>query len=151
MAKISRPPVALPRAKEQYDQRAENEFRRLVEQYLADPIEDIARVSDLTVTLAISACEATDAGSAGPPYNQLDVPFTYTNMPTGTVFEVSYNNGVAGGMDSDTGIAMTTSPQTKTFTSVTFGGTPGRGAVTVVAKYNGQTLATAVRNKAYIT
>lgn len=152
MAKISRPPVALPQPPAKYDQREEMEFRRLVAQYLAEPIEDIIRPSDLTVTLAISACEATDAGSAGPPYNQLDVPFTYTGMPTGTVFDVSYNNGVAGGVDSDTGIAMTTSPQTKTFTSVTFSASPltDGGSVTVIAKYNGQTIATAVRNKAYV-
>jgi hypothetical protein len=104
-----------------------------------------------TLTLAISACVASDAGSAPPPYNQLDVPFTYTGMPTGTVFDVAYNNGVSGGMDSDTGIAMSSSPQTKTFSSVTFASTPGRGAVTVVAKLNGVVLATAVRNKDYVT
>ena len=104
-----------------------------------------------SITLAISACTASDAGAAPPPYNQLDIPFTYSGMPTGTVFDVSYNNGVAGGMDSDTGIAMTTSPQTKTFSTVTFGGTPGSGAVTVIAKYDGQVIAQAVRNKAYVT
>lgn len=226
MAKISRPPVALPMAPEKYDQRAENEFRRLVAQFLSDPVEDLTRPSfvvtvtpaateytivvtwtgtmtytidggavqngttspqtivvarnafggatksyvfsavnngqtltdtvtvppqQLNVTLTVSACTASDAGSAPPPYNQLDIPFTYTGMPTGTVFDVSYNNGVADGVDSDTGIAMTTSPQTKTFTGVTFSGTPGRGSVTVIAKLNGQTIATAVRNKQYIT
>lgn len=103
------------------------------------------------ITLAISACVASDAGAAPPPYNQLDIPFTYTNMPTGTTFDVSYNNAVSGGMDSDTGIAMTGSPQTKTFTSVTFASTPGFGAVTVVAKHNGVSIATAVRNKVYVT
>jgi hypothetical protein len=226
MAKISRPPVALPLASDKYDQRAENEFRRLVMQFLSDPVEDLVRPSllltvtpgatttvivvtwtgtmtytidggavqngttspqtlnvarnvyggaaksyvfsvvnngqtttdtvvippqELNVTLAISACEANDAGAAGPPYNQLEIPFTYTGMPTGTTFDVAYNNGVADGVDSATGIAMTTSPQTRIFTSVTFGGAPGSGAVTVIAKLNGQTLTTAVRNKAYVT
>lgn len=106
---------------------------------------------DAAVTLAISACISSNAGAAPPPYNQLDIPFTYSNMPTGTRFDVSYNNAIAGGMDSDIGIAMTTSPQTKTFTSVTFAGSPGLGAVTVVAKKNGQVIATAVRNKVYVT
>lgn len=226
MAKISRPPVALPTAPEKYDQRAENEFRRLVAQFLSDPVEDVIRPSlvvtvtpgattytivvtwtgtmtytidggavqngttspqtinvsrnayqgaaksyvfsvvnndqtttdtvtvpaqELNVTLAISACIASDAGAAPPPYNQLDVPFTYTGMPTGTVFDISYNNGVSGGVDSDLAVAMTTSPQTHTFSSVTFAGTPGRGAVTVIAKLNGETIATAVRNKTYVT
>lgn len=104
-----------------------------------------------TITLAISACIASNAGAAPPPYNQLDVPFTYSGMPAGAVFDVSFNNGVSGGMDSATDIAMATSPQTRTFSSVTFAGTPGRGAVTVVAKLNGQVLATAVRNKTYVT
>lgn len=227
MAKIPRPLVHLPAPTVQYDQKAEQEFRRLVMLAVAEPVEDLIRPSltitvtpDTTettlvitwtgtmtytidggavqngtaspqtivvarntyggaaktyvfsvvnafqttsdtvvipaqelgsITLAISACVASDAGAAPPPYNQLDIPFTYTNMPTGTVFDVSYNNGVAGGMDSDTGIAMTGSPQTKTFSTVTFGGTPGSGAVTVVAKFDGQTIATAVRNKAYVT
>lgn len=106
---------------------------------------------DAAVTLIIDACISSNNGAAPPPYNRLDIPFTYSGMPTGTVFDVSYNNAVSGGMDSDIGIAMTTSPQTKTFTSVTFASTPGRGAVTVVAKKNGQVLATAVRNKVYVT
>lgn len=226
MAKISRPPVALPPAPAQYDQRAENEFRRLVAQYLSDPVEDLVRPSflvtvtpaateytivvtwvgtmtytidggavqngttspqtivvsrngfggaeknyvfsavnnaqtltdtvtvppqQINATLAISACTASDNGGTPPPYNRLVVPFTYTGMPTGTVFDVAYNNGVSGGVDSDIDIAMTTSPQSKTFNSVTFAGSPGKGAVTVIAKVNGQVIATAVRNKDYVT
>jgi hypothetical protein len=103
------------------------------------------------ITLSIAACIASDAGAAPPPYNQLDVPITYANLPTGTTLDVAYNNGVSGGMDSDTGIALTGSPQTVTFSSVTFAATPGFGAVTVLAKLNGQTIATAVRNKVYVT
>ena len=51
MTKISRPPVSLPRAPEKYDQREQNEFRRLVAQFLADPVEDLIRPSlDIVVT-----------------------------------------------------------------------------------------------------
>lgn len=103
-----------------------------------------------TLTLAISACIVTNAGAAPPPYNRLEVPFTYTGMPAGTVFDVAYNNGVSGGVDSSSGVAMSTSPQTVTFNTVTFAGSPGAGAVTVTAKLNGQVIATAVRNKVYV-
>ena len=226
MSAIRRPTVVLPPAPAQYNQKEQNEFRRILMNALGESVQDINRPSlsvtttpattDYTIvvtwigtmtytidggavtagttspqtivvtrnavngatknyvfsvvnnaqtsslavavpaevfggTLSISACEANDAGSAGPPYNQLEIPFTYSGMPTGTVFDVSYNNGVAGGVDSDTGIAMTTSPQTKIFTSVTFGGAPGSGAVTVTARSGGLVLATAVRNKAYTT
>lgn len=139
---------------------ARNGFGGAAKNYVFSAVNNGQTLSD-TVTvppqqfsgsLAISACSATNAGAAGPPYNRLDVPFTYSGMPTGTVFDVAYNNGVAAGVDSDLGIAMTTSPQTKTFNSVTFSAAPltDGGAVTVIAKVNGQTIATAVRNKAYV-
>lgn len=147
MPKIPRPYVQLPPAPKVYDQREEQEFRRLVEIALRDPIEDLVRPQDSGITLAVGNCVASDNGSAPPPYNRLVVNFTATNAPVGTVYDVAYNNGVAGGVDSS--LANSASPVT--FNSVTFAGTPGRGAVTVTAKKDGLVLAVAVKNKVYVT
>ncbi len=84
MAKISRPPVALPPAPEKYDPRAENEFRRLVAQYLSDPVEDLVRPS-LAVSVEVAATEYT-------------ITVTWTGTMTYTI---------DGGAD----VAGTTSPQ----------------------------------------
>ena len=151
MAKIGRPMVSLPRAPEQYDQREENEFRRLVMLALSEPIEDIVRPQDSGITLAVGTCQASNAGAAGPPWNRLVVNFSVTNAPAGTVYDVSYNNGVDGGVDSSLG----NSASPVTFNSVTFGtlptAAPGSGAVTVTARKDGLVLATAVKNKPYAT
>lgn len=151
MPKIPRPPVAFPPAPKVYDQREEQEFRRLVALACGEPIEDLVRPQDSGITLAVGTCTASNAGAAGPPWNRLVVNFTATNAPTGTVYDVAYNNGVDGGVDSSLG----NSASPVTFNSVTFGtlptAAPGAGAVTVTAKLNGLVLAVAVKNKPYAT
>lgn len=101
----------------------------------------------LSVSLGINACLASDAGATGPPWNQLEIAWTATGMPAGTTYDVGYNNGVSGGLDSQTGL----SGSPATFTGVTFAGSPGKGAVMVTAKANGVTIATALKNKIYVT
>lgn len=110
---------------------------------------DVPEASILSsgLTLAIGTCLATNAGSTGPPFNQLEVPFTFSNMPAGTTFDVGYNNGVSGGVGYVTG--LTASPAT--FTSVTFAGTPGKGSVTVIAQNAGVALASRIKNTTYAT
>lgn len=85
MAKISRPPAALPPAPAQYDQRAENEFRRLVVQMLSDPVEDLIRPS-MSISVAHTATQYT-------------IIVTYTGTMTYQI-------------DGATAIAGTASPQT---------------------------------------
>ena len=103
----------------------------------------------LTLTLSVGTCTASNAGALGPPWNQLVVVFSATGFPTGTTFDVSYNNGIDGGVDSTN---VSASPAT--FTGVTFGtagGAPGKGAVSVVAKLLSGSTATAIKNKPYLT
>lgn len=99
------------------------------------------------VTLSIGTCTATNNGVTGPPYNQLQITWSSTGMPTGTTFDVSYDNGVSGGSDSSNGNTGTS----KTFSSVTFASTPGRGTVSIHAQYNGLTIASVVRSQIYAT
>jgi hypothetical protein len=147
MTTIRRPSIVLPPAPKEYDQKEQNEFRRILMNALAESVEGV----EVAYQLSIGACEASNNGAAPPPYNRLVIPITHANLPSGTTFDVSYNNGVAGGMDSRTDITLAASPQNVTFNSVTFAGTPGSGAVTVIAKLNGATVVTAVRNKTYVT
>jgi hypothetical protein len=99
----------------------------------------------LTLSLSVGTCTASNGGVVGPPWNQLIVAFNASGFPIGTTFDVSYNNSVSGGVDSQT---VTASPAT--FASVTFAGSPGSGAVTVVAKWPGGSI-TATKNKPYPT
>ena len=99
------------------------------------------------VTISIGTCTATNGGVTGPPYNQLQVTWSSTGMPSGTTFDVSYNNSVSGGSGSTTGLSA--SPAT--FSSVTFASTPGRGVVTISAQYNGLTIATVAKSQIYAT
>lgn len=112
---------------------------------IVDSTVSLAKLATAAVSLAIGAVFASDAGSSGPPYNQLEVPFTFAGMPTGVTFDVGYNNPVAGGSGYVTG--LTASPAT--FTGVTFAGTPGGGAVTVIAKHGGMAIATTIENGPY--
>jgi hypothetical protein len=104
-----------------------------------------AQVLSTSLSLSLSAGVASNNGAAPPPYNQLDMSWSVTDMPTGTTYNVGYDNG-SGNVDSDTGISATS----KTFTGVTFAGTPGKGAMFVDAILNGSVIATARRNKVYI-
>lgn len=94
------------------------------------------------VSLTIPAVQATPPSG---PYTGLSVAWVATGMPAGTTFDVSYNNGGAN-TDSQTG--LTASPAV--FSGVTFNGSPGTGAVTVIAQMpNGSV--TKVRNKVYVS
>lgn len=115
MAKISRPPVALPPAPEKYDQRAENEFRRLVAQYLSDPVEDLVRPS-LAVTVTPAATEYT-------------IVVTWTGTMTYTIDGGAVQNG-------------TTSPQTIVVTRNAYLGATKNYVFTVVN--NGQSTSNTV-------
>lgn len=110
---------------------------------------DVPEASILSsgVTLSIGTCLATNAGSTGPPFNQLEVAFTFSGMPAGTTFDVGYNNGVSGGVGYTTG--LTSSPAT--FTGVTFAATPGKGSVTVIAQNAGVAIASKIKNTTYAT
>lgn len=64
MTKISRPPVSLPRAPDRYDQREENEFRRLVSLYLSEPVEDLVRpILDVQATVSSTTYQLYWSGS----------------------------------------------------------------------------------------
>lgn len=114
---------------------------------IVDSTVPLVKLSTASISLSIGAVFASDAGSSGPPFNQLEVPFTFAGMPAGVTFDVSYNNPVAGGSGYVTG--LTASPAT--FTSVTFAGTPGGGATNVIAKHGGMAIAQAIKNAAYLT
>lgn len=106
---------------------------------------DVPEQQTRSVTLAMGIRQAKTFPG---PYNALDVTFSYSGMPAGTTFDVSYNNGVSGGLDAQTGVAMSASPQTVSFTGVTFAGSPGSGLVTVVAKdANGNQMASVTKGK----
>jgi hypothetical protein len=107
---------------------------------------DVTPINALTLTLSIGTCFASDAGSSGPPFNQLEVAFTFSGMPSGTTFDVGYNNGVSGGVGYTTG--LTSSPAT--FTSVTFAASPGKGAITVIAQNAGVAIASKIKNATYV-
>lgn len=91
------------------------------------------------------------SGTAGPdggPYTTLTVEWVATNFPTGTTFDIYYNNG--GSSTPLIGSATGQTGTSYTFNSVTFSGTPGSGSVTVTAQYNGETLATQTKKLTYI-
>ncbi|MDB4882887.1 MAG: hypothetical protein JWL95_1653 [Gemmatimonadetes bacterium] len=102
--------------------------------------------SALSITLSIDNCDASNAGATGPPYNRLVVNWSVTGMPSGVTYDVGYNNG-PGNMDSQVGLSS--SPAT--FNGVTFAATPGKGSVFVIAQYNGQSIASSIKNKIYTT
>jgi len=60
---------------------------------------DVPEVQSLTLALAVSNCRATPSGG---PYTGLLVQFSQSGFPSGTTFDVGYNNGVDGGVDSTT-------------------------------------------------
>jgi hypothetical protein len=96
--------------------------------------------------LAILAVQATPAGG---PYTGISIPFTFSSMPSGVTFDVSYDNG-GGNIDSSTG--NTASPVTFTpgvvFNAV--GGAPGKGSITITAQGPAGTIKTATRYKPYL-
>lgn len=96
-----------------------------------------------TLAMSVTAL-ASQGGGAGPPYNQIDLSWSTTGMPSGTTYNCGYDNG-GGNMDSDTSIAGTS----KTFTGVTFNGSPGKGAVFVDAVHEGRVIASVKKNKTY--
>ena len=136
---------------------AQNVFGGKEKEYVFKCVKDQQTITDsvtvppLTVgtpTLSVGTCTASNAGVVGPPWNRLVVEFSSAGMPSGTTFDVSYNNMIANGVDSS--LANASSPVT--FNSVTFSATePGRGAVTVIAQAAGGTILTAVKNKPYLT
>jgi hypothetical protein len=107
-------------------------------------IEVLAQAPSVVLTLARGT--ATNAGATGPPFNQLDLSWTVSGMPAGITYDVSYDID-GGSQDFSTGLSATT----KTFTSVTFNGSPGKGKVTVTANYNGVSIATRSRNDTFLT
>jgi hypothetical protein len=99
------------------------------------------------ISLTIGVCKASNAGALGPPWNQADISWSSTGMPTGVTYDVAYDNAVSGGQASAAGATST-----KTFTSVTFAATPGRGTITVSAyDANGVLILTKASGRTYTT
>ena len=102
-----------------------------------------------TKSLSIVGGYATNAGATGPPFNELTVTWSDSGFPTGTTFDLQYNNG---GSPPSYGTHLAATGTSYSFTSVTFNGggsVPGTGQLTVTAQFNGQTLATVTKVVTY--
>lgn len=84
MSQIRRPSINLPPAPAQYDQREQNEFRRIVMQALSESVEDLVRPS-LVVSVAVAST-------------------TYT-------ITVTWTGAMSYTIDGGSAVAGTTSPQ----------------------------------------
>lgn len=86
-------------------------------------------------------------GTANTGASTLDLSWSVSGMPSGTTYNCGYSNGGAN-VGSTTGLTGTSHQ----FTSVTFNGSPGGGALFVDAIYSGSVIASAKRNSSvYLT
>ncbi|MGH9809749.1 MAG: hypothetical protein ACRD9W_21285, partial [Terriglobia bacterium] len=100
-------------------------------------------------TLSVGLTQATNNGVTGPPYNELTVQINYTNMPSGVVFDVDYNNG-GSNIGSVTGQTVANGGHV-TFTGVTFAATPGKGVVRITARASGMIIDQIIQTSIYAT
>lgn len=94
MSNIRRPLVTLPPAPAQYDQRAENEFRRIIAQALAESVVDLKRPS-LSVTKSIGTTSYSIAW-AGSPNVQVSIAGGAWTTPSASPITASRN--ASGGL-----------------------------------------------------
>jgi hypothetical protein len=81
----------------------------------------------------------------------MDVTITHSGLPAGSLFDITYNNGVAGGQGESLGVAIGSSGQLVTLSTVTYGSTPGKGAVECRNRKDGALVAIGSWNRNYLT
>ena len=111
MAQIRRPAVQLPPAPRVYDQREEQEFRRVVARILSESIEDTSQ-PDATASFTIPQQTASDtldryyyswAVSGHPAGTRYNVVYRYTNTAGSLIEEGTVINATSGGYIQSTG------------------------------------------------